>query len=142
MTVSLAINYQTSLLHHFDLTSFIYAALSLKHVSQGSIEFTFIDDSFMKTIHQQYLQDGSATDIITFNLNSPLDPVGDVYICADEAERNASIYKTPLDHEIKYLILHGILHLIGYTDTNTLDKILMLDEQHRLLDILGSSHLN
>ena len=106
---------------------------------EGSLEFTFIDDDYMILLHQTYLQDKSTTDIMTFNLDSLIRPTGDIYICINEAQRNSQAYQTSLDEEIKQLILHGILHLIGYNDLNDFDKMYMLDEQNRLLRLLNSS---
>tara|TARA_B100001094_G_scaffold168011_1_gene162502 strand:- start:59 stop:484 length:426 start_codon:yes stop_codon:yes gene_type:complete len=139
MTVSISLNYQSSLSHTFDIHVFIKQALQLKHVHEGSLEFTFIDDDYMILLHQTYLQDKSTTDIMTFNLDSLIRPIGDIYICINEAQRNSQAYQTSLDEEIKQLILHGILHLIGYNDLNDFDKMYMLDEQNRLLMLLNSS---
>ena len=136
MPVSISINYQTPVSHQFDCYSFINTALRLKQLVQGSIDFTFVNDSYMTTLHETYLNDSSETDIITFNLDSLLNPIGDIYICINEAERNSDLYNTNLDHELQYLILHGILHLIGYTDSTDFEKTYMLDEQTRLLTLI------
>ena len=60
-------------------------------------------------------------------------------IINNETKRNALNLNIPLETEIKQLILHGILHLIGYTDTNSFDKTYMLDEQNRLLTLIDDN---
>jgi len=139
MSISILINYHYPIKLSFDVETFILKALELKHVHDGSIEFTFIDDDYMKALHKDYLDDPSETDIMTFNLNTMAQPEGDIYICIDEAKRNALSLNIPFETEIKQLILHGILHLIGYTDTNSFDKTYMLDEQNRLSTLIDDN---
>jgi len=136
MSVILSINDETNTSFNFDRLSFIKAALDLKNVSDGSIDFTFVDDEYMISLHKTYLNNATQTDIITFNLDSSIKPLGDIYICVDEAKRNADHMKIEFENEIKHLILHGILHLIGYTDYNLFEKTYMIDEQSRLLSLI------
>ena len=136
MAVSYSVHYQTPFSHTFNADLFIKTAFNLKHIYDGSIEFTFVNDDFMISLHKSYLNDTSKTDIMTFNLNSLINPIGDIYICVNEADRNSHQYKTSLDYEIQFLILHGILHLIGYTDETDFEKNYMLDEQNRLLNLI------
>tara|TARA_B100000427_G_C15491090_1_gene587641 strand:- start:697 stop:1125 length:429 start_codon:yes stop_codon:yes gene_type:complete len=139
MSVAVSINDETNTSFNFNRLTFIKAALDLKYVSEGSIDFTFVDDDYMISLHKTYLNDATQTDIITFNLESSIKPLGDIYICVDEAKRNADHLKTSFENEIKHLILHGILHLIGYTDYNPFEKTYMIDEQTRLLTLIQQS---
>ena len=141
MSVAVSINDESNTYFNFNRLTFIRAALDLKYVSEGSIDFTFVDDDYMISLHKTYLNDATQTDIITFNLESSIKPLGDIYICVDEAKRNAAHLKTSFENEIKHLILHGILHLIGYTDYNPFEKIYMIDEQTRLLTLIQQSNV-
>tara|TARA_Y100000591_G_C21749903_1_gene654154 strand:- start:240 stop:668 length:429 start_codon:yes stop_codon:yes gene_type:complete len=141
MSVAVSINDETNTSFNFDRLTFIKVALDLKYVSEGSIDFTFVDDDYMISLHKTYLNDATQTDIITFNLESSIKPLGDIYICVDEAKRNADHLKTSFENEIKHLILHGILHLIGYTDYNPFEKTYMIDEQTRLITLIQQSEV-
>ncbi|MBI60272.1 rRNA maturation RNase YbeY [bacterium] len=141
MSVAVSINDETNTSFNFDRLTFIKVALDLKYVSEGSIDFTFVDDDYMISLHKTYLNDATQTDIITFNLESSIKPLGDIYICVDEVKRNADHLKTSFENEIKHLILHGILHLIGYTDYNPFEKTYMIDEQTRLITLIQQSEV-
>ena len=71
---------------------------------------------------------------MTFNLEEKGDPItGDIYISTQTAQRNALIHKQSLNNEIKLLIVHGILHLLGYEDSTKKEKETMQKEEKRIL---------
>ena len=60
------------------------------------------------------------TDIITFELSAPGDPVvSDIYISVERVKENALIFRTPFYRELHRVIFHGALHLCGYKDKTT-----------------------
>ena len=89
----------------------------------------------MRKINQQYLNRDYDTDIISFNLGSAEAPEGDIYISCEQARENVEDLDHGYEDEIKHLIIHGILHLLGYQDYTKEDKKNMLKEQQRLFDL-------
>ena len=76
-----------------------------------------------------------STDIITFDYSEDKNKIdGEIFISIDEAELNASNFKVHLKNEITRLIIHGILHLIGYDDQQKKDKIIMKRMENDLLN--------
>ena len=98
--------------------------------------FRFVDDTEIGRLHDAYLGDPSPTDIITF----PYDPDdreqgGDIVISVDTAARNAEEHGWPLSQELRFLVLHGLLHVLGWDDATDEDRAAMLARQHELMRI-------
>jgi probable rRNA maturation factor len=93
-----------------------------------------VDDSEMSRLHAAYLNDPSPTDIMTF----PYDPEdeeqgGDILLSVDSAATNARDHGWSTDDELRFLILHGLLHILGWDDHDPGARNEMLDRQHALL---------
>lgn len=82
-----------------------------------SLNFIFCTDKRLLEINRQYLQHDYYTDIITFELNAPGQPVeGEIYISMDRVKDNAAQHQQWLYHELHRVIFHGVLHLCGFGD--------------------------
>ncbi|MCA9731759.1 MAG: rRNA maturation RNase YbeY [Deferribacteres bacterium] len=82
------------------------------------VSINFVDSKTMIDIHEQYLQDKSNTDVITFNLGIGPDgkEIADIYICTEVAETNAAMFNCSYEDEVARLVVHSMLHFVGYTD--------------------------
>lgn len=116
-----------------------------RNIHNSHIEFSFINDAAMCALHAQYLGDDTVTDSMTFNLgNTAITPydtgydnlIIDSYVCLDQAARQASDYANSLTIELKTLVIHGLLHGIGYTDTDPASRDTMVNAQNRLLTLV------
>jgi len=97
--------------------------------------FRFVDDAEIGRLHGVFMADPSATDIITF----PYDPDdgergGDVVISVDTAARNAAEHGWTVAEELRFLVLHGLLHVLGWDDATDADRAAMLSRQHELMN--------
>lgn len=107
-----------------------------------SLEFklTFLEINFLKSdeiiqINKKYLKHNYSTDIITFNYFEEKDIIdGEIFISLNDALENANIFKVSAKVEIFRLVIHGILHLLGYEDTKKKDKKVMKRLENRLLN--------
>jgi rRNA maturation RNase YbeY len=100
-----------------------------------SVSVNFINSKEIMEINSDYLEHHCSTDIITFNYsgdNKDLD--GELFISLEDAGNNAVIFGVKFEEEIKRLIIHGFLHLLGYDDKNVKDKKRMFDLQENLLN--------
>ena len=95
-------------------------------ISEGferySLSIIFVDDEKLKKMKKKYFNQDLYTDVIAFNLSddkSRLD--GEIYISFDAIKINSEVYKTNINNELQRIVVHGILHLMGYED-NTKDK--------------------
>ena len=85
------------------------------------VSIAFIDDDAMKELNQKFRKKAKTTDVLTFpaddSYNEPSAtgrPLGDIVISVDQARRQAADEKHSLATEIRYLVLHGVLHALGY----------------------------
>lgn len=139
MTVEIDISYQKNLTLGFDPEQFAQRVSKIKDIQTAQIDITFVDNKTIHEINNQHLKHDYVTDIITFNLGDTDSPIGDIYICVEQAQENADTYNSTLDNEIKLLITHGILHLLGYTDYTDEEKAIMDKEQEKILSEITQS---
>ena len=85
------------------------------------VSIAFIDDDAMKELNQKFRKKSKTTDVLTFpaddSYNEPSAtgrPLGDIVISVDQARRQAADEKHSLATEVRYLVLHGVLHALGY----------------------------
>lgn len=87
------------------------------------LNYIFCDDKALLAINQQYLSHNDYTDIITFELSSPSQPVeGEIYISVDRVRENAKLLNNSVNAELHRVIFHGALHLCGYKDKTAGNK--------------------
>ncbi len=83
----------------------------------GILNYILTNDDILVQLNKEYLRHFTLTDIITFDLSESDELLtGDIYISVDRARENAKKFKDSLSNEIKRLMIHGILHLMGYKD--------------------------
>src|ERR1700759_1099644 len=83
----------------------------------SELNYIFCSDSYLLQINRQYLDHDTYTDIITFD-NSETERVitGDIFISIDRVRENALKFSITETDELHRVIIHGALHLLGYTD--------------------------
>ncbi|NUN08550.1 MAG: rRNA maturation RNase YbeY [Ignavibacteriaceae bacterium] len=102
--------------------------------SLKSLEFVFVTESTIHKINKEYLKHNYPTDIITFAYSGTGEPIeAEIYICSEVAEINAGKYKVPVNQEIFRLIIHGILHIMGFDDKTAYKKKKMKRKENELL---------
>lgn len=99
-----------------------------------SLEINFISGDEIHSLNKTHLKHDYTTDIITFNYSSDRELIdGEIFISTDDAKLNAKKYKIHFNEEIARLIIHGILHLLGYDDQITNEKKIMKRMENKLL---------
>lgn len=102
----------------------------------GRIGLCFVDDEAISALHQQFMDDPTPTDVITF----PLEPVvdgsldGEIVVSTETALREAPGHQMRADDEVRLYIVHGLLHLLGYDDLDEQGQKTMNRLQQALLD--------
>lgn len=88
----------------------------------GDISIIFCSDNYILDVNIKYLQHDYFTDIITFDYCEDNILSGDLFISVDSVRENAVEYGAEFDEELNRVIVHGILHLIGYDDLTDEDR--------------------
>ena len=102
-----------------------------------SLNFIFCSDKFLLSINQRYLGRDYFTDVITFNYSEILSSLeGDIFISIDRVQENALSFQIPFLYELYHVIIHGVLHLLGFDDNNPVQKNLMIKKEEYCLSLL------
>ena len=99
----------------------------------GDINVIFCSDNYILDVNMKYLQHDYFTDIITFDYCEDDVLSGDLFISIDSVADNASFYGAEFPDELNRVIVHGLLHLIGYDDhTDSEQKTMRSKEDYYL----------
>ncbi len=101
----------------------------------GDICFIFCNDSYLLNVNQKYLDHDFFTDVITFDYSVSNIVSGDIFISVDRVEENSKQYRVSFDYEMRRIMVHGVLHLVGYTDKSEEDKIIMTSKEDEYLNL-------
>ena len=111
----------------------------------GQLNYIFCSDPYLLDINRQFLGHDYYTDIITFdNSDDYLLETGrqavsaDIYISVDTVRANGAIYGEGFEREMHRVIVHGLLHLVGYDDVTTWKQQRMRAAENRALKLLDS----
>lgn len=95
-----------------------------------SINFIFCSDAYLHQINLEYLNHDTLTDIITFdNSEEPKTVEGDIFISLERIKENAEVFDVPFEQELKRVLVHGMLHLIGYNDKTEEEQKTMREKE-------------
>jgi rRNA maturation RNase YbeY len=109
-------------------------------ISEGyevsQLNYIFCSDEYLLEINKQYLDHDYFTDIITFD-NSEEDNKleGDIYISVDRVRENAETFHSDFDTELRRVLIHGLLHLAGYEDSDEALKKAMRAKEDEYLGL-------
>lgn len=121
-------------------TSWIKSVIKKEGARLNSLNYIFCSDEYLREVNIQFLNHKTYTDIITFNYNpSEKEIEGEIYISIDRVRENAETFETSLKTELHRVIIHGVLHLIGYNDKSKREKSLMREKEDTYLSLLKNS---
>lgn len=101
----------------------------------GDISIIFCSDNYILDVNQKYLQHDYFTDIITFDYCEGDRLSGDLFISVDSVRENSIEYGTDFANELNRVIVHGLLHLIGYDDHTEADVAVMRKKENYYLSL-------
>lgn len=101
-----------------------------------SINYIFCSDEYLLSLNLQYLNHDTYTDIITFDYSENEILEGDIYISVDRINENAQQLNVDFNEEIHRVIVHGLLHMMGFKDKSPIQKKQMRRKEDSCLSLL------
>ncbi len=127
---------------HFDadrVRSWIVGVVEGQGFRVGELFYIFCDDETLLRINQERLGHDFYTDIVTFPLSSCDEMISsEFYISLDRVAENALVLGRDFNQEFYRVIIHGVLHLIGFDDLDEESRTLMRSMEDRCLEILNN----
>jgi len=121
------------------LRSWITNAIERECKTGGDLNFILCDDPFIADLNFKYLKLNTLTDILTFSSDDENGLVcGDIFISITRVKENAITFKQTTADELHRVMIHGILHLIGYKDSSKKEKKEMRVKENFYLELLKS----
>jgi len=105
----------------------------------SSLSLIFIDNAAIQDLNSRFLKKNRPTDVMAFPMEDEDKIWGEIYISTEKAKEQAELYTVPYIEELARLIVHGVLHLIGYTDSEPKSSDLMNKKEDYYLEKLKKS---
>lgn len=100
------------------------------------LNYIFCSDAHLLLINKEYLNHNTLTDIITFdNSEAPGQIEGDIFISVERVAANAKELNIDFDDELHRVLIHGVLHLVGYGDKTSSEKLRMRKKEDACLSL-------
>jgi rRNA maturation RNase YbeY len=104
----------------------------------SNINYIFCSDDFLRDINIRYLDHDTFTDIVTFDTSSDSNSQfieGEIYISIERILDNSKKYKVEFSDELHRVMVHGVLHLVGYHDSSVRQKSIMRGKENAYLSL-------
>lgn len=119
------------------LIDWINSTIQQEEKSATEITYVFCSDEYLYQMNLDYLNHDTYTDIITFDYTENSIVSGDIFISIDRVKENAIKFNTTFLNELSRVIIHGVLHLVGYKDKTIEQKQVMRSKEDFYLTLLN-----
>lgn len=102
----------------------------------SNINYIFCNDEYLLEINKEHLNHDYYTDIITFDLSESDEIESDIFISIERVKENSTNQNTSFTKELQRVLVHGLLHLIGFDDKNIEQKKIMREKEDSCLSLL------
>jgi len=120
--------------------SWLNQIIESRQKSVGEISVVMCSDKYLLEVNQKYLNHDFYTDIITFDYSEGSEISGDLMISYERVKENAASQKVTVQHELRRVMVHGVLHLLGFKDKTEEDAAEMRSQEDAALDLFHVEH--
>ena len=103
----------------------------------GVLNYVLLSDNALIEYNRRYLGHDDYTDVITFDGQNGIGVSGDILISLERIRENAVTYRTPVQQELRRVMVHGLLHLLGHSDKGPAKRAAMRSLEDKYLSLLG-----
>lgn len=108
-------------------------------ITPGELSIVFVSDEEIGQIHDDFMDDPTATDVITFPADEEMESAGEIIVSVDHAQTKAAELEETFSDELSLYLIHGWLHLAGYDDRNDEDRAAMRAAEQQAMAILRNA---
>ena len=101
----------------------------------GKLSYIFTSNEQLLLMNREYLNHNYFTDVITFDYKVDDIIAGDIFIGMEQVKKNAELYGVETEEELRRVMIHGILHLLGFNDSSSEEKETMLKKENEALHL-------
>ena len=121
-----------------NLKGWLKKIISENNRTLGEIVYVLANDTHIQKINKDFLNHDTLTDIISFDTSVDSSVIsGEIFISIDRVKENAIKQKQSFENEFSRVLVHGVLHLIGYDDKTTEQKLKMRAKEDYCLNLLS-----
>lgn len=133
-------NYETNFILEDEslLKDWIITIASEQNFEVGEINYIFCDDAYLHKLNVEFLDHDTLTDIISFDNSLGKLLNGDIFISVERVKDNAADFKVSFQDELHRVIIHGVLHYMGYKDKSSDEKKMMRNQENMALEKLSN----
>ena len=122
-----------------NLKNYCKKVLEYNSYESYQVSLIFIDHDQLREMKKEYFKQDLYTDVIAFNLSTiEEDLEGEIYLSIHMIENNANDYSVSLENELKRVVAHGLLHLVGYKDERDQDKLKMTKMENTCMQLFNN----
>lgn len=118
-----------------NLKSWVKGVIESEGRNLTSLVYIFCSDSYLLTLNQGYLNHKTFTDIITFDYSEGDVVDGEIYISVDRIKDNAIKFERDFEEELHRVMIHGVLHILGFKDKRPSEKSVMRKKEEACLSL-------
>lgn len=130
--------------NHEYLEAVVQKVLEHEHAEEAILSVIFVNEEEIQDLNREYRNTDRVTDVISFAfedteniLPNGIRMLGDIYICIPKMIEQAKEYGHSEKRELSFLVVHGLLHLLGYDHMNEQEEKIMFHLQDEILNSLG-----
>ncbi len=113
-----------------EISNWIESVIKAEGFLLGEITYVFCDDKYLLSLNEEYLNHDTLTDIISFDYCVGKQIHGEIYISVERVQDNASDYNVSFENELLRVLIHGVLHFLGYLDKSEEDRLQMREKEN------------
>ena len=104
------------------------------------LDYVFCSDDYLFKVNVEYLNHNTYTDIITFDYSVDERITGDIFISIDRVKENAKAFDVEFMSELRRVMCHGVLHLLGYNDKSDEERDIMRSMENKMIELFHVEH--
>lgn len=133
-------HYETDfkLTNEIQLTNWVVSSIESDAFKVGEINYIFCDDAYLHKLNVEFLQHDTFTDIISFDNTLGKIISGDIFISVERVKENSKTFNTSFDEEIHRVMIHGVLHYMGFKDKSKEEQAIMREKENRCISLLSN----